>query len=750
MKPRKSEIFRDLKAKLSNQKKFIGICILTVLAIILIVSCKPQEPSETSYGELKKFSSVEEMKTFLKEASESGGYYGGMMIERTMAADVSAAAGAPTAARKESGSATEYSETNIQVEGVDEADIVKNDGKYIYVLTGKKIAIVDAYPAEDAELLSEIEIEGNPREFFINDDKLIVFGTDYRRSKRPVPMPGGGIVVESVAVEIQSKETQPDEDSVAELIPFPGYVSNYAYAKIYDISDRENPEEEEQIVLAGNYYNSRMIGDVVYMITNEYTYYRDDIMPPCVYDVKGEVATARCMPISDIYYFDYPDSYEFSTIMAIDLDDNSHSEKTVLKGTSQNMYVSQDNIYITFQKRMPYYYQQWMIIKEVIVPVLPTDLKGKVTQIESYDISESSKFNEVMQIVEKWMRGMSREEQREFEKELGEKMEEVQLRIQKDMEKTIIQKIAIDDMEIKPESSGEVPGRALNQFSMDEFDGYFRIATTVGRVTRSGGGTANNVYVLDEDLDIVGKVEDLAPGESIYSARFMGERAYLVTFRKVDPLFVIDLSDPEDPKVLGKLKIPGYSDYLHPYDKDHIIGIGKEAVEAKEGDFSWYQGVKLALFDVSDVEKPKEISKYEIGDRGTESYALHEHKAFLFSRSKNLLVIPVTVAEIDEEKYPSGVSPQTRGEFTFQGAYVFNLDLDDGFELKGRVTHVKDSEKFKKSGYYWYGSGENVKRSLYMDDTLYTISDSKIKMNDLDDLDEINEVELPYESGRVY
>jgi len=425
------------------------------------------------------------------------------------------------------------------------------------------------------------------------------------------------------------------------------------------------------------------------------------------------------------------------------LEDNSHNEKTVLKGTSQNMYVSQNNIYISFQKRIPYYKQQWRLIKEVFIPELTSELKERINKIKNYDISEQSKFNEIQMIVEQWMFSMTEEERDEFEEEMEEKVEEVQIRIQKELEKTIIQKISIDGMDIELEDSGAVPGRTLNQFSMDEYKGYFRIATTNSQWNRDR--SANHVYVLDDSMDIVGELEDLAPGERIYSARFMGERLYLVTFRNIDPLFVIDLADPTNPSVLGKLKIPGYSDYLHPYDENHIIGVGKETIEDKERDIAWQQGVKLALFDVSDVEKPKQISKVEIGDRGSDSYALQDHKAFLFSKAKNLLVIPVTVAEIDEEKYPDGVKPQQYGDTVFQGAYVFNLDLD-GFELKGKITHVEDPEKFKKSGRYWYGDGENIKRTLYMDDVLYTVSDSKIKMNDLDDIDdELNKVKLPYE-----
>jgi uncharacterized secreted protein with C-terminal beta-propeller domain len=273
---------------------------------------------------------------------------------------------------------------------------------------------------------------------------------------------------------------------------------------------------------------------------------------------------------------------------------------------------------------------------------------------------------------------------------------------------------------------------------MDEYRGYFRIATTTGHVSRNGDSTAQNrVYVLDEDLNIVGRLEGLAPGEQIYSARFMGGRAYLVTFKKVDPLFVIDLTDPTNPRTLGELEIPGYSDYLHPYDETHVIGIGKDAVDM--GSFAWYQGVKIALFDVSDPENPREISSYVIGDRGTNSYALDDHRAFLFSRSKNLLVIPISLAEINEEQYPDGVPPYAYGEHTWDGAYVFNISTEGGLALKGRITH---SDGNVQPCWGWYDSPNSVKRSLYIENVLYTISDGMVKMNNLADLSDEGEIRL--------
>jgi uncharacterized secreted protein with C-terminal beta-propeller domain len=252
---------------------------------------------------------------------------------------------------------------------------------------------------------------------------------------------------------------------------------------------------------------------------------------------------------------------------------------------------------------------------------------------------------------------------------------------------------------------------------------------------------ANNVYVLDAELTIRGRLEGLAPREDIYSARFRGDRCYLVTFRKIDPLFVINLTDPTNPQVLGKLKIPGYSDYLHPYDENHVIGVGKETLPAEDGDFSWYQGVKISIFDVSNVSNPKEIAKIEIGDRGTESPVLQDHKAFLFSKSHNLLVLPILLAEIDESQYPTGVPPYMHGEYVYQGAYVFNISVETGITLRGRVTHLDNTTDLLFSGYY-YASPYSIKRTLYIDQVLYTISDKKVKANHLDTLEEISVIEL--------
>ncbi len=316
-------------------------------------------------------------------------------------------------------------------------------------------------------------------------------------------------------------------------------------------------------------------------------------------------------------------------------------------------------------------------------------------------------------------------------------------------QKTEVHKIHVDNSKITYEAAGKVPGYILNQFSMDEYNGYFRIATTeynygvVYEDTKNGTVTVtkieeptivNNVYVLNQSMATVGSLEGLAPGERIYSARFIGARCYLVTYVQVDPLFVIDLKNPEDPKVLGELVMPGYSNYLHPYDENILIGIGKNSTEV-QGEWwgAYYLGVKISLYDVSDVEHPRIIKDLMIGDRGTDSTALTDHKAFLFDKELNLLAIPILLAEIDESKYPDGVPSTAYGEYVWQGLYVMDITAND-LTLRGTITHIDNLQ----DGYILWEY--QIERSLYIENMLYTISNMKIKISDLTTLKTVNEI----------
>jgi inhibitor of cysteine peptidase len=534
----------------------------------------------------------------------------------------------------------DYSATNIQVAGVDEADIVKTDGQYIYLVSGNKTIIVRAYPPEQAQVLSEIEVTGTVIGIFVNGDRLVVFGdeTPYYPYYDIRLGPAGETYMPSIAY----------------------YASPKTFIKVYDISDRENPRLQRELSADGQYLSSRMIGDYAYVVINEPVYGEDNkVALPTVCSDGNETE----IPATDIYYSDVSDYYyTYTTIMAINTqnDNQEPTYETILLGASSNVYVSLNNIYLTF-------------------PV--------------------------------WGSGVG------------------------DFDKTSIYRIQIVGDNITYVANGEVPGTVLNQFSMDEYDGYFRVATTT-----YDGGTQNNVYVLNMSLNITGSLTNLASGETIYSARFMGDRCYLVTFKQVDPLFVVDLTNPYGPAVLGYLKVTGYSDYLQPYDETHIIGIGKETTDA--GQSAWYQGVKISLFDVSDVSHPVEISKLEIGDRGSDSPVLWDHKAFLFDKSRNLLVMPILEAKVDVTKYSEEELVWAYGEPVYQGAYVFNVSLDQGIQLRGRITHIENPADLGQ-GYYYSYSPFSIERALYIDDVLYTISNAKIMMNNLENLDYINEVQLP-------
>jgi uncharacterized secreted protein with C-terminal beta-propeller domain len=296
-------------------------------------------------------------------------------------------------------------------------------------------------------------------------------------------------------------------------------------------------------------------------------------------------------------------------------------------------------------------------------------------------------------------------------------------------QETAIHRVSISQTDIKYEATGMVPGHVLNQFSMDENGGYFRVVTS----NYDFGGSQTNLYVLNLAMNRVGKLEGLSPGETFYAARFMGDRAYLVTFKRLDPLFVVDLQNPSKPSLLGQLNVTGVSDYLQPYDSGHLIGIGKSAIDVAWENAALFQGLKLSLFDVSNPSSPTDMSDFTVGDRGTDSPALTDQKAVLFDRTLNLLVLPAEVVG----RIPQSLSSTGYSGPTFQGAYVFQVTLQNGIVLRGSITHILNGELpgYNNSAYY-------VTRSLYIGSVLYTISTAMIKMNSLTDLSEIGSISL--------
>jgi inhibitor of cysteine peptidase len=663
-------------------KQVTGILVVSLLictSLVAMISLSPLDQGAYTY-KLNTFQSYGELVSFLQKRFESAGNQGRYYDSPNV-----------MFSKSESGAINDgalggevppsYSTTNVQVAGVDEPDIVKTDGSYLYVVANQTVYIIKAYPAVEATILSQIRITNvTINNIFIRGGRLVVFGDT------------GGFYGYPVF-----------EDGVKGEISRPGMWRggvSQTVINVYDLGEQTNPSLIKEIRIDGGYFDARLIDEFVYVVSTEYTYniyYALDEknftlnIPQISIDDENQTISA-----TDIYYVDVPELSDTMThVISLNLDTNDIVEKSFMLGSSQTMYVSKNSIFLA-SIHYPYY------------PLLYRTDGG------------SSSVN--------------------------------------DQETTILHKISINTGNMTYIAQGEVPGHILNQFSMDEHNGFFRIATTLGNNWGEGTQSSNNIYILDENLKKVSQIENIAPGESIYAARFLGDRAYLVTFVQVDPLFTVDLSDPYHPKILGELKIPGYSEYLHPYDETHIIGIGKEVDPTIDADkihtpgaiyYTAILGLKIALFDVSDFENPKEVAKVVIGDRGTDSPALYDHKAFLFDREKELLVIPVSLYEIPQEvkdRYISSNGTETLyGEFTFQGAYVYRLSLDNGFEFKGRITHQTPEEMQKQTNdYYWYwgSSSTDITRTLYIGDVLYTVSDSMVKMNNLEDLSNITSVNL--------
>ncbi|WP_199620218.1 beta-propeller domain-containing protein [Paenibacillus alkalitolerans] len=588
---------------------------------------------------LPKVGSFERFVSLMKNARPQGRYL--------YAADMSVSVA--VSKEKAEMAVVDQSGTNIQVAGVDEADVIKTDGTYIYQLQHDKLIVTKVNPPEDMKVVWTKDFGAQnmyPREFFV-DEKTLTIIADFR---------------------------------------YPG--TNYQITKIqvYELNDRNNMKLLRDAEVKGAYLSSRKIDNALYVVSNHFIHgYHTletnrktpkEFYLPSYRDSAAPVGK-KVIPWDRISYFPHIQEPNYLVVAGLDVSDPSKQlSVSAYLGGGSDIYASKENLYVSTPR---------------------------------YETSRENK-------------------------------PEGKLIIGGPVQHTSIFKFTLNQGTAAYAGEGEVDGRLLNQFSMDEHNGYLRVATTTNGFRGNGANQSeNHLFILDEGLRTVGEIRGIAPGESIYSVRFMSDRGYMVTFKKVDPLFVFDLKDPKKPKILGKLKIPGYSDYLHPYDENHIIGFGKDAVEAKEGDFAYYQGMKMALFDITDVNNPKEKFVEIIGDRGTDSELLRNHKALLFSKEKNVIAFPVTLMELPEGA--DKADGTAHGQFSFQGAYVFALDPERGFTLKSRISHLSD-EDMLKSGYR-PDARKSVERILYIGDNLYTVSQSMIQAHDMKRFNKIGDISLP-------
>ncbi len=596
-------------AKKSRTYGVIGI-LLAIFLVALIYSyggsqvVTPNSPtspapstvatSSTSSSQMQTFASYEQLKDFLDAAnnnSTEGSYSGGtspgsFSVPAAAPAPSTASASASTSSASGSGT-NDFSTTNVQVVGVDEADTVKTDGSYLYVVgnNSEAVYILDANP-QSAQVLGTISLpDAVISGIYLNGTKLAVVGNQY----------------ESYYVNSQVA------GQYAPMVPAPYWGSDTTFVYIYDVSDKANPVLTRNFTISGNYVDSRMIGNYVYDIVDQNAWVTDGtVMLP---EVFSGPAIFSVDPTTIHYADNYANAtntdYSYTTIVSLDMlnDAAPTSNVTIMMGSAGTVYVSPTNVYVT--------YPTWAepVAQPYIAPLQPGDQNLTIGIVPM-----------PIMVFPNW-------------------------------EGTAIYRIQISGAAMTFAAQGNVTGTLFSQnsqYCMDEYNGYFRIATTsydYNQTSWWNGVPQTNIYVLNMDLQVVGKLENLAIGETPHAARFVDDRCYLDTFQQIDPFFVVDLSQPTNPQVLGNLTISGYTDFFQPYDSTHLIGIGQDvnasidANKAEEPGAVYYTavlGLKVSLFDVTDVANPKEISSYVIGDQGTTSEVLNDAKALLLDPSLNL------------------------------------------------------------------------------------------------------------------
>ncbi len=551
---------------------------------------------------IKNADSYEDIYAYIEKYQEE--YYGPEtateegIVNESAAADTGSAGMNGTASSAKStsqdtagyGAGVSHSETNIRQEGVDEEDIVKTDGRYIYTLTenGESVTIVDT--KDGLRAAGEIKDESLSQilGFYVKDKKIILVGYY----------------------------------SGSDIMPVNGAYWNAGNTKAvtYDITNPDKPEKMGEVTQSGTYTSSRMEGDYLYLFSQYYADTNIDSKDPQTFvpAVNGNVLAREKVYLPS---FDTANMYEVVTSVNIQEPGRTADSKAIFS-KGGDLYVSNENIF---------WYETFY---------------GENAFQESVS--------------------------------------------------TYIRKLSYKDGKIEAVAQGEVAGYINDSFSIDEYKGYLRVITT--------SGDMNHVYVMDGDLKVTGTIKNLAEDERVYSARLLGDTGYFVTFRETDPLFSVDFSNPEEPKILGELKIPGFSDYLHFYGEDQLLGIGME-VDEKTGTTG---GVKLSMFDISDNTDVKETHKY-VMDNVYSADVLYDYKAVLIDAGRNL--IGLSANEGGNDKY-----------------YIFTYDAKNGFECRMKETIN--------------GSGYQAARGVYIDDTLYVVKGNIIEAYSLEDYKKTGDIIL--------
>jgi len=634
--------------------------------------------------------------------------YNGGMVELLCCGDSAPAEGMALDLPPSPGPET-FTGTNVQVKGVDEPDFIKTDGQYLYVVSGNALRIVKAWPPQDAQKVSVTVVEGLPRRLFLDGDRLVVFSALEPNGFQMAP------VFECPLMS--SFEPHGAQCTYGYDCDFTG-DGHRALALVYDVSDRTAPKLLRRIDMAGAYMNSRRIGDAVFTFVE----IAPRAIPGLVFWPQGwEEAMPEHVDLYDILEPDLPAAADklFDDLKQV-------NRQLLLAAPLEDILpVGSDTVWngdasTTQALSLVDCGQTYLSLLEKggsAVALIGFDLaEGKPADVTSVLARPGAVYGSEDSMV------MAVRHYPEHSLDLGAGGPLVA------GQETVLHRFVIDADAASSDygSTGLVPGRMLNQFAIDELDGYLRVATTTPGETLADD--SNGIYVLaegDGTMALVGKVEGIGLGEDIRSARFVGKVGYLVTFHKTDPLFVLDLSDPLAPAVAGEIVVPGFSTYLHPIDDAHLLTIGYDAEDM--GAFSWFSGIRLQLFDVSDMGNPALVGAEVIGTRGTSTDAATNHLAFTWMPSEGRLALPMVVCE-------GGSDSTFGGTMTFNGLMVYHVTPDKGFDYLGGIPHELAEDPDVSCFNWWTKSGSQVKRSILMDDWVFSIALDEIRVAPIDSL----------------
>lgn len=683
----------DQETNKETSPRYIWVILVAVLLVAGLVFAfqknqkeKPISPAGTrqsgidkeKVAEIKKFGSEQEFKDYMGKAKSASGFYGGRggaggpgLME--MSAKSGDGFGAPTSVALPG----RVSETNVQVAGIDEPDAVKTDGKEIY------------FSVPRPEIIPLDDTVGRP---------------DESRELFPLQQTGGTKTINAFPPENLKVDSKIDKSgdlliSGKTLIILPSQKYYWAREanRIYgfDVSDPKSPKElwniemKESVSVAG----ARLYKGKIYLVTKTDIIDENKFcsMEPLI--VKGRPFPLKC---SNIYHPTaiVPADSTYTALMINPSSGEIEKDISFLGSSdysSSVVYMSENSLYLT------YYYpgDQVKILHSFFSEnknLVPEWFIEKLDKLEGYDLSSAAKTTEVWNLIERYQSSMTGDERLKMQNEIENKMVDFLKNHRRELDSTGIVKIGAENLSI--DTIGTVPGKLLNQFSLDEYKGDLRAATTVGGSFFGWGfgsgrssETVNDVYILGDNMKIGGSVIDLGKGERIYSVRFIKDKGYVVTFKQVDPFYVLDLSDPMNPEKKGELKIPGYSSYLHPISKDKIIGIGEENNQ-----------VKISLFDVSNPSDPREVAKYNLDEYYSEISATHH--AFLLDQKHQIFFLPGS-----------------------KGGYIFSY-AGDSLSLAKTVSETQ------------------TKRAVYLGDFLYIIGENSLVVLDERNWERVKELEL--------